>query len=86
MRRQGWLFVCSGCLWAVLTEIAIRTQRLAYLRRRRKSLVPEKHKRPRMSWGRFVKAQSAAMLGKWVYSDGTVFYLARTEGEQELGA
>jgi len=39
-----------------------------------------------MSWGRFVKAQSGAMLGKWVYSDGTVFYLARTEGEQELGA
>ena len=56
---------------------------LAWLRRRRKSLVPAKHMPARVSWARWVLKQTDASLKKWAFTDGTAFYLARTFAEQE---
>ncbi len=56
---------------------------LAYLRRRRKSLVPKQYKLPRKRWAWWVKGRPDAELQRFAYTDGTVFYLARTEAETE---
>ncbi len=56
---------------------------LAWLRRRRKSLVPTKHKPARCRWGRWVPTVPAAERARWAYTDGASFYLARTGDEAE---
>ena len=56
---------------------------LAWFRRRRKCLVPSIYKEQRLVWSAWVLARTALTLARWVYSDGTVFYLARTVGEAE---
>jgi hypothetical protein len=56
---------------------------LAWLRRRRKSLVPQAHKVFRLDWAAWVLARTATTLGRWAYTDGTVFYLARSQTELE---
>ena len=56
---------------------------LAWMRRRRKTLVPAAHKDARVKWVRFVLNRREGTLSRWVYSDGTVFYLARSATEQE---
>ena len=55
----------------------------SYLRRRRKTLVPKKYKSPRENFARKVLQMHASTLERWAYSDGTVFYLERTEEEKE---
>ena len=55
---------------------------LAWLRRRRKSLVPEAHKASRLDWAAWVLGRTSVTLARWAYSDGTVFYLARSDTEQ----
>jgi len=52
---------------------------LAWLRRRRKSLIPAKHKATRSRWARWVKTRPDGELKRWAYADGTSFYLARTD-------
>ena len=52
---------------------------LAWLRRRRKSLIPAKHKVTRLRWARWVKTRPDGELKRWAYADGTSFYLARTD-------
>lgn len=56
---------------------------LQWLRRRRKSLVTAVHKEARMAFSEWVLKQSAAALKRWVYTDGTTFYLARSAAEKE---
>ena len=55
---------------------------LAWLRRRRKSIVPANHKTARMSFARWVLRQADASLKRWAFTDGASFYLARTAAEQ----
>ena len=54
---------------------------LAWLRRRRKSFVPRAHKAARVTFAKWVLRRRRATLGRWVYSDGTAFYLARDSRE-----
>ena len=56
---------------------------LAWLRRRRKSLVPEVHKRARRLFAQWVLSRRSGTLSRWVYSDGASFYLARTQAEHD---
>ena len=58
---------------------------LLWMRRRRKTLVLAKHKEARMAWSRWVLKRRPATLSQWAYTDGTVFYLARSEGEKMDG-
>ena len=55
---------------------------LAWLRRRRKTLVTEAHKAARLKWADWVLSRTVATLSRWAYTDGTVFYLARDMTEQ----
>ena len=56
---------------------------LAYLRRRRKCLVPSKYVKDRLRYCEVVKRKHQQTLDQWAYSDGTVFYLDRTEADNE---
>ena len=56
---------------------------LAYLRRRRKSLVPEKYIIPRIHYSEAIKRKHQSTLDQWAYSDGTVVYLDRDLQEHE---
>ena len=61
----------------------LRDAGLAWLRRRRKSLVPEVHKAFRVQWANWVLKRTAVSLARWAYTDGTVFYLARDATEKQ---
>ena len=50
---------------------------LAWLRRRRKTLVAAEHKRARIAWAKWVLTRTTKTLARWAFTDGTVFYLAR---------
>ena len=54
---------------------------LAWLRRRRKTWVSEKNKVARLDWAAWVLGRTVTNLARWAYSDGTAFYLGRSEGE-----
>jgi len=56
---------------------------LAWLRRRRKTLVPAAHKVSRLDWAAWVLARTATTLTRWAFSDGTSFYLGRSQSELE---
>ena len=56
---------------------------LAWLRRRRKTLVSVQYKPARMAWAAWVNARQASTLARWMYTDGTTFYLARTVPESD---
>ena len=56
---------------------------LAWLRRRRKTFVPKVHKASRVAFAKWVLRRHVSTLRRWVFSDGTVFYLARTFEETE---
>ena len=54
---------------------------LVYMRRRKKCLVTEAHLAKRVSYCQSVKRKHDATLEKWAYTDGTVYYLDRSESE-----
>ena len=56
---------------------------LAYLRRRKITLVPKKHKPQRMKYIRWVLQQPDSELKKWAYSDGTGWYIDRDDADRE---
>lgn len=56
---------------------------LEWLRRRRKTLVTADAKNARLAWASWVLRCRRGSLKRWAYSDGTVFYLDRTEAEHE---
>ena len=55
---------------------------LAWLRRRRKTVVSAERKTARVAFADWVLARTAATLERWAYTDGTVFYLARSASEK----
>ena len=59
---------------------------LAYLRRRRKALVPAEYKATRLDWADWVLSRTRATLRRWAFTDGTVFYLARSVTEKASSA
>jgi hypothetical protein len=68
-----------------LVEERLHEAGLLYLRRRRKTLVPKKYKEDRLAFARWVMRRHDSTLEQWAYSDGTVFYLERTQEENEHG-
>ena len=56
---------------------------LAWLRRRRKTIVPTLHREARLRWSTWVMQRTAETLNRWAYTDGTVFYLASSMSLQE---
>jgi transposase len=70
-------------------KVCLRTLRrrlgeagLAWLRRRRKTLVSKEHREARVQWAHWVLQRTCSTISRWAYSDGTVFYLARTANEK----
>ena len=61
----------------------LREVGLAWLRRRRKTLVSAGDKKSRLGWARWTLRSRRATLDRWVYGDGTVFYLDRTRSEHD---
>ena len=64
-------------------ESRLHEANLSWLRRRRKFLVPSKYLRPRKAFAKRVQKMHSSTLHKWAYTDGTVFFLDRTEEENE---
>ena len=58
---------------------------LAWLRRRRKTLVPAAHKVARIDFNNWVLRCHDTTLERWVYSDGTTWFLAKGWDEFEAG-
>ena len=56
---------------------------LAYLRRRRKTLVLKPDRKARIRYCKWVLRQRQDFLDQWCWADGTVFFLDRTEAENE---
>ena len=56
---------------------------LAWLRRRRKSIVTVEHKIARTSFAKWALRRTMSTLTRWAFTDGTAFYLARTVAEQQ---
>lgn len=61
----------------------LREAGLAYMRRRRKSIVTKSYVAARIAFARRVLRMHGTTLKRWAYSDGTVFYLDRTTAEHE---
>ena len=61
----------------------LREAGLRYLRRRCKTLVPKESVASRLAWASWVKAQRAAYLRRWVFTDGVSFFCSRTAAEHE---
>lgn len=61
----------------------IREAGLRWLRRRSKSLVPVVYRADRLEWAVWVSQRTAAHLSQWAFTNGTSFYLARTDEEHE---
>ena len=66
-----------------LVEDRLDKAGLAWMRRRRKTLVTSKYIPERLEYCRGVKRKHQETLNRWCYGDGTVFYLDRTEDENE---
>ena len=66
-----------------MVEERLHDAKLAWLRRRRKTLVALRHLQPRVDYCLAVKRKHASTLKKWAYTDGTTFYLDRTEVAHE---
>lgn len=56
---------------------------LEYLRCRKEMLVPDKHLPARCAFANAVLQRHQSTLNRWAYSDGTVFYIDRTEAEAQ---
>ena len=78
-RKHRRLRSCSN----TTVERRLHDADLAYKRRLNKSKVPEKHMPARVAYGKWVLRQRDEYLMRIMYSDGTVFYLARTQAEAE---
>ena len=64
-----------------LVEERLHDADLHYLRRRKKCLVTEGHLAKRVEYCRALKRKHETTLAKWAYTDGTVYYLDRSEAE-----
>ena len=66
-----------------LVESRLHEAGLKWMRRRKKTLVSSKYKPERISYCQAVKRKHQDTLNKWAYSDGTTWYLDKTEGDNE---
>ena len=64
-------------------RVALHRTGLAWMTRRVKSSVPKNHKEARLQYCRWLLKRRAPTLDRYAYTDGTTFYLARTEEENE---
>ena len=68
-----------------LVEERLHEAGMLYLRGRKKFLVPKKYKEDRLAFASWVMRRHDSTLEQCAYSDGTVFYLERTQEENEHG-
>ena len=69
-----------------LVSARIEEAELAYLPRRKKSKVAKEYLEERVEYCRAVKRKHEKTLALWAYTDGTTYYLDRTDAEfQESG-
>ena len=79
--------VCDRTIQRRLVEAV-----LAYMRRRRKTLLTKGHRDARVCFAKWVLGRQTDWLRQWAYTDGTTFYIARSEpgktssGRMALGA
>jgi len=66
-----------------LLEDRLHEGGLAWLRRRGKMIVTKEYLKPRIAYCSATIKKQQNVLNSWAYSDGTVFYLDRTEDENE---
>jgi transposase len=66
-----------------LVEERLHDAELWYLRRRSTSIVTKEYLPQRVAYCRGVKRKHDTTLEKWAYTDGTVFYIDRTEEEHQ---
>ena len=66
-----------------LVEERLHEADLWYLRRRGQSIITKEYLRPRVLYCQGVKRMHRSTLERWAYTDGTVYYLDRTEDEHE---
>ena len=66
-----------------LVEERLYEADLVYLRRRRKPIVTKEYLRERINYCHGVKRKHDATLLKWAYTDGTTYFLDRTEPEHQ---
>ena len=66
-----------------LVEERLFEAELVYLRRRKKSKVTKPYLEDRIAYCQGVKRKDRATLERWAYTDGTVYYLDRSEAEAE---
>ena len=71
-------FMWARLLGNTLLEERLEEAGLAYMRRRRKTLVPEKYLQERVRYCEGVKRKHQETLNQWAYADGTTFYLDKT--------
>ena len=64
-----------------LVEDRLQEAELSYLRRRKKSIVTKEYLAERVTYCQGVKRKRQETLQKWAYTDGTTFFLDRTEEE-----
>ena len=62
-------------------ERALQHAGLRWLRRRPKTLVPAESKAARMEYAAWLQTRRQSTLDRFAYTDGTTFYLARSEAE-----
>ena len=66
-----------------LVEDRLHEANLSYLRRRSKSIVTKGYLDERVQYCQGVKRKREATLERWAYTDGTVYYLDRSDAEAE---
>ena len=79
MKNFAWLRAFGN----TLVEERLGEAGLEWLRRRRKTLVESRYIPGRLKYCDWVKHRHQATLDLWAYSDGTVFYLDKTEMANE---
>ena len=87
-KRRGSVKVTSAYIRKILPaarkvslrtiERRLRAAGLAWLRRRRKTVVPLLYRQPRLDWAEWVRSRTWATLARWCYTDGVSFYLANS--------
>ena len=66
-----------------LVEDRLFEANLSWLRRRKKPMVTKEYLAERVTYSQGIKRKSDAVLQRWAYTDGTVYYLDRSEAEAE---
>ena len=64
-----------------LVEDRLHDAHLEYLRRRNKTIVTKEYLRERVDYCNSVKRKHQSTLDKWAWTDGTTYYLDRTDAE-----